>query len=406
MRRANSCARGQLVVVALVAAVVHGAPATALASVGAVATPVSLPVGFQVAGVAAGTSGVWVANGRAAGVARIDPRNNQVVAFIPVAEPSLSCDRCWGAVATRGNVVWAAMNAAGRVVIRIDPSLNEIAETVEVGVLPSALAVDEDGVLWLTATLENTVVRLDPRVAGAVARTAVHMPSGIVAGREAVWVTAGKPGANGQLIRIDPRTGVVVATIPVGRDPNALAVGDRDVWVANEADHTISRIDPHINTVVATIPVAHFPVGVVIGEGAIWIASRGSALLSVPAVSRIDPGSSTVVETTPVEGTTPIAMAAGAGSLWVASHNPDGLVRVGPVQLPASHLAVGGPPLLPVGLGAGTILLLVAAGGKLHRPAHRGDRRVRDGRLFGALLLHRQLSGLQSGPCEWRSKAR
>jgi streptogramin lyase len=304
-----------------------------------------------------------------------------------MGEPAPGCDRCWAAVAARRDVIWAAMDLAGPVIVRIDPSSNQIAERTQVGVLPSALAVDEDGAVWLTATLENAVVRVDPRVAGPAARTTLHLPWGIVASQEAIWVTARKPGTSGQLVRIDPRTGVAVATIPVGRDPGALAASDGDVWVANEADHTIWRIDAHTNTVAAITPVAHAPVGVALGAGAIWVASRGAALLSQPAVARIDPGSNAVVETTTLEGAAPIGMAAGAGSLWVASHNPDEVVRIGPVPLPTSAPAAGGPPLLLVVLGTVAFLLL-AAGAVQRRSAYRGDgRRDPDGRLLCALLL-------------------
>jgi YVTN family beta-propeller protein len=282
------------------------------------------------------------------------------------------------------------MDTDGPVVARIDAASNAVAETVEVGVLPTALAVDEHGALWLTATLEDAVVRVDPRVVGAVARTAVHLPVGILAGQDAVWVTARKPGANGQLVRIDPRTGLVLATIPVGHEPGALAVSNGEVWVANEADHTLSRIDAYTNTVAATIPVVHFPVGVAIGGDAVWVASRGSAVLSQPTLSRIDPSRNMVVETTPLDGTAPIGMAAGAGSLWVASRNPDAVVRIGPVPLPADPPAASSPPLLPVALGVGTLFLL-AAGQVLRHSAHRGgDRSVPDVRLLEALLLRQQ----------------
>jgi YVTN family beta-propeller protein len=297
------------------------------------------------------------------------------------------------------------MGAAGPVVARIDPASNNVTETIEVGVLPSALAVDDDGALWLTATLENAVVHVDPHDVGGVARTAVHLPWGIVAGQDAVWVTARKPGSNGQLVRIDPRTGLALATIPIGRDPGALAVGESDVWVANEADHTISRIDAHRNAVAATIPVVHFPVGVVIGADAVWVTSRGSALLSQPTLSRIDASSNMVVETTPLQGTAPIGMAAGAGNLWVASRNPDAVVQIGPAPLPAGPPAASCPPLLPVVLGVGTIFLL-AAGEVLRRSAHRGGKRpVPDGRLLGALLLRQQAS-CQAAAREWPSEVR
>lgn len=320
-------------------------------------TVVSLPDGARVAGLAVGAGAVWVANGRAGTVTRLDPWTNQVVATIPIGEPALGCDRCWGAVAARGEVVWAAMDTAGPVVVRVDPSANTIAETVEVGVVPTALAVGEDGGLWLTATLENVVVHVDPHGGRAVSRLPVHLPSGIAAGPDAIWVTARTPGSTRQVVGIDPRTEVVLATIPVGRDPGALAVGDAHVWVTNTADHTVSRVDPRAKVTIATIPVAHFPIGAVLGEGAVWIASRGAALLSQPAVSRIDVDTNTVVETTAIGGTAPIGMAVGDTSLWIASRSPDEVLRIGPLPVRPVAPAAGEPPPA-VALGGGAILVL------------------------------------------------
>jgi YVTN family beta-propeller protein len=273
--------------------------------------------------------------------------------------------------------------------VRIDPTSNAIAETIQVGVLPSALAVDEDGGLWLTATLQDAVVHVDPHPAGAVARTTVHLPAHISAGRGAIWVTAWQPGTKGQAVRLDPRTGVVLATIPVGRDPTALAVDDADVWVANEMDDTVSRIDARTNEVAATIPVVRDPVGVAIGTDAVWVVSRGSALLAPPTLSRIDPSRNMVVETIPLDGAAPIGTAAGAGSLWVASRNLDEVVRIGPLPLPAtaSASAASDPPLHLVALGLGAMVVLVA-GLVRQRPAQPagGRRRMPDGHLLSALL--------------------
>jgi len=326
-------------------------------------------------------------------------RTNEVVANIPVAEPSPTCERCWGAVAGRGDVVWATMNSAGPVVAQINPGSNRVVKTIPVEVLPSALGVGEDGELWLTATLQNAVVRVDPRVGRVGERIPVHAPSGVAVDKDAVWVTSRKLGATGQVVRLDARTDRVVATIPVGHEPGALVVGAGGVWVANEADHTISRIEPRTNTVVATIPVVHLPVGVAIGDGAVWVASRGFSVLSVPSVSRIDPDTNTAVETTPIEGTSPLGMVAGEGSLWVASRNPDEVVRIGPVPLPLNAPTAGGPLLL-VAIGASTALLVVI-GVLLRRSSRRGgDRSAPDGHLLGELLRMRQQA---SHPADVRS---
>src|SRR6266581_9256028 len=98
MRRANSWTTGCVLMVALFAAVAYR-PAAVLAAQETSTILVSLPVGGEVAGLALGAGAAWVVNGRAGTVSRIDPSTNQVVATIHIAEPSSSCDRCWGAVA-------------------------------------------------------------------------------------------------------------------------------------------------------------------------------------------------------------------------------------------------------------------------------------------------------------------
>ncbi|MEK2475788.1 IPT/TIG domain-containing protein [Streptomyces noursei] len=60
---------------------------------------------------------------------------------------------------------------------------------------------------------------------------------------------------------IDPTTDTVVATIPVGRFPEGVAVSPdgAHAYVTNDADSTVSVIDTAANTVTALIPVGRFP---------------------------------------------------------------------------------------------------------------------------------------------------
>ena len=66
------------------------------------------------------------------------------------------------------------------------------------------------------------------------------------------------------LIRIDPSTNEVVATIPVGKNPSAVAVGESGVWVANRDDGTASRIDPDTNEVELEAPTPGAPADVTV----------------------------------------------------------------------------------------------------------------------------------------------
>jgi len=46
------------------------------------------------------------------------------------------------------------------------------------------------------------------------------------------------------LLRIDPATNAIAATIPIGEDPAGVAVGEGAVWVVSRKDSEVSRIDP------------------------------------------------------------------------------------------------------------------------------------------------------------------
>jgi virginiamycin B lyase len=95
---------------------------------------------------------------------------------------------------------------------------------------------------------------------------------------EDVWVS-NKP--KDSVIRLNPKTNAVVATIPVGSRPcSGLTTGFGSLWVPNCGDQTLSRVDLKTGGVTATIPMT-------IGntEGSI----RRPTLWSPRSTSRRDP---------------------------------------------------------------------------------------------------------------------
>ena len=107
---------------------------------------------------------------------------------------------------------------------------------------------------------------------------------------------------------IDTASNQVVATLPVGVAPNGVAItpkrnhsyDDDDhghqpfAYVTNGADNTVSVVDTASNTVVATIPVGHEPFGVAItSDGTrVYVTNQLDDSVSV-----IDTSSNTVVDT-------------------------------------------------------------------------------------------------------------
>ena len=76
------------------------------------------------------------------------------------------------------------------------------------------------------------------------------------------------------LSRIDPETRRVVARIPVGAGPLAVAAGAGAVWVTNRDDRTLSRIDPRTNRVARTIRLGASPWGIHVAHGRVWVTTQ------------------------------------------------------------------------------------------------------------------------------------
>ncbi len=87
----------------------------------------------------------------------------------------------------------------------------------------------------------------------------------------AVWVANDKDGT---IIRIDPQTNKVVATVNLGSGASPLVfVTPGAVWAANYYTGTFSRIDPQTNTVVATISNQDGARSIVYASASLWLCS-------------------------------------------------------------------------------------------------------------------------------------
>ena len=83
---------------------------------------------------------------------------------------------------------------------------------------------------------------------------------------------------------LDPRSGAVVADVPVGTDPIRVVAGAGAVWAINRADQTLTRIDPRTLRT-RTIGLAAQPAGLAAGAGTVWVGNGDAG-----SISQIDPG--------------------------------------------------------------------------------------------------------------------
>ena len=162
--------------------------------------------------------------------------------------------------------------------------------------------------------------------------------SGIAVGAGRVWITRPLDGP-GDVIRIDPGTGhaatvVVARAVPFGSfGVGAIAIGYGSQWTA--ANDSLTRIDPRTSHVDARLRIPRAQ-ALAVGGGQVWVlaAPRSSSpTLFYPvehtaALWEVDPGSDRIVaRPVRLDGAQPIAVTAGAKSVWVADYGSDTVTR-------------------------------------------------------------------------------
>jgi virginiamycin B lyase len=205
-------------------------------------------------------------------------------------------------------------------------------QEVAVGDEPYYLAVGE-GAVWVPNRRDGTLMRVDPPTGAVIATIAIGDPargcpcasnplpgvaaSAAVAGGS-VWVAKEDERA---VARVDPRTNAVAEVIPLGVPPHRLAAGTDALWVTSReggAEDGVLRVDLATRQVVARIPTP-VPGMLAVTEEAVWVGNvRGDS------VTRIDPRTNTIAAVVPLGGPGPhpvcslctSALVAGHGAVW------------------------------------------------------------------------------------------
>jgi DNA-binding beta-propeller fold protein YncE len=233
-----------------------------------------------------------------------------------------------------------------------------------------------------------------------------------------VWVTPN--GADGRLIRINPRTGRISARIsarPIYFG-SVLAFGAGLVWTGNDDERykggsTVSKVNPRTNQVVGNPLVLGSPQSIAFGQGALWVADHAGWLVKIDptrfkvvARQRLDFGAHGVVVTNdavyvadahgsrlleadprtaeirriarlPVG---PIYPAVGAGAIWSSSAavwqdgttQDDRVVRIDPTTLAITETFHLGGNASAVAFGFGSLWAALQTGQVVRiTPEHR-----------------------------------
>jgi virginiamycin B lyase len=233
-------------------------------------------------GIGASPEAIWACGPD--GLVRIDPETNTIVATIEL-DAALAITR----IAYGAGSVWAfATETVGPdLVVRIDPATNAVTATIQLQRTAGTLAFGFDA-LWVTSPADGLLMRIDPATNEVETWTEdLETPGVVVVAEDALWVSlfaehglqapAGEPA----VVRIDPVTGEVVASVVTGGslgDEGSIAPTSDAVWV-RAPEPWLVRIDPATNEVVDVIDTVSGPGDIAVAFGAVWVTTERGELI-------------------------------------------------------------------------------------------------------------------------------
>jgi DNA-binding beta-propeller fold protein YncE len=199
--------------------------------------------------------------------------------------------------------------------------------------------------MWASDVQRTTLLRIEPRTGRMIARIPIGKPLRFINDQDQVdgWLTL-KDGFvwatdqdHDRVVRVSPGSGHVVASVRV-TSPWDIAVSDGAVWVPEFQPYAVARIDERTNRIVKRWPAVG-PTSVTAGGGSIWVV-----LHRADQVMRIDPTTNRVLATiTLTHATSPERAFFLFGSLWVSDGNDtNAIVRIDPAT--NREVAVIRPP--------------------------------------------------------------
>jgi len=142
---------------------------------------------------------------------------------------------------------------------------------------------------------------------------------GLAAGGDSIWVGG---LSDGDVLRVEAKSGTVLARVAVGPRVFNLAAAPGAVWAVSNALGTVTRIDTRTGKAGTPIHVGAQPYGVAWGFGSVWVSNAGDG-----TVWRITNG--VVVKRLRV-GVEPNGLTAYRGYIWASDHTAGTLLRIDP----------------------------------------------------------------------------
>jgi ABC-type transport system substrate-binding protein len=220
-------------------------------------------------------------------------------------------------VVAAGSSVWILLDG-GRRVARVDARTRRMTATVVLPFAPGGLAPDGDD-LWVAEAAGPRVTRIG--AGGRVERPLRVRPGAEHAGPVSVGSGSLWLGRGPEVLRVDPRSGRVLAHVSTPVDVTDVQAADGAVYAVSAGEGRIAKIDPATSRVVARNRLHGWVSDLAVGGGSVWLAIvpddvvfRLSADdLGVAGTSRAGPGLD--------------VLSWDAGRLWASSGAGRSLIR-------------------------------------------------------------------------------
>jgi DNA-binding SARP family transcriptional activator len=271
-------------------------------------------------------------------LAVIDPGKNRVVGVVPIGDTPRG-------VTVGGGHVWTA-NAGEGTVSMIDPDDLHVVRTIGVGAAATALVVAR-GQVWIAAGADNKLIRLDARSGGVletrdISRDLTASAYAITAGGGDIWL-----GSGATVYRVDLETqGFTGRRSFLGGGINDIAQHGGSVWLVTSHERVIrlGAVDMRDRD---NVDLGVIPVSLAIADGSVWVGAANPTGFGA-AIFRLDERTARVINTIPLGGVgypPNVAVASGAGAIWVAFYDKGEVDRVDTKSASVvARIKVGGHP--------------------------------------------------------------
>ena len=266
--------------------------------------------------------GIWVGNHTADTVVKIDPETNRVADSIEVPGEPTGISEGFGSL-------WTFTPLGEPLVQRIDPEAGKVAATIPVTAGGGSLQgpVEAAGAMWLAAE-DGWITRIDPGTNRA--RRTLRLPAGdfecagtLVAVGRGLWYAP--EGCGDTAFRIDPRTSRVTARVKAGDGYlTAITEGGGSLWLLTQQGEVL-RVDPRTGKVRERSAVADSGGFIAFGEGALWVRADAERLVKVD----VETLKAVRVDRLPAAPLPGDILAAG-GAVWAANFGEGTVTRVEP----------------------------------------------------------------------------